>query len=150
TPDPSRKHMKVCHVFGARKGGAWMIEQLRDLRDRYGHDVYAVVAKGPADIPSPTIDGLRRNRIPYFEADFVFSFAQPRELIRAVRVLSDLFRREKFDVVQSSVFWSMVVARPAAWLADVPVRLAMIAGPFHLQARASRLVERISHWMETA
>ncbi|TLY53155.1 MAG: glycosyltransferase family 4 protein, partial [Gammaproteobacteria bacterium] len=142
--------MKVCHVFGARNGGVWMIEQLRDLRDRYGHDVYAVVAKDPADSPSPTIDGLRRNRIPYFEADFVFSFTQPRELIRAVKAMRDLFQREKFDVVQSSVFWSMVVARPAAWLADVPVRLAMIAGPLHLQARASRIVEQISHWMETA
>ena len=127
-----------------------MIEQLRDLRDRYGHDVYAVVAKDPADSPSPTIDGLRRNRIPYFEADFVFSFTQPRELIRAIKAMRDLFQREKFDVVQSSVFWSMVVARPAAWLADVPVRLAMIAGPFHLQARASRIVEQVSHWMETA
>ncbi len=127
-----------------------MIEQLRELRDRYGHDVYAVVAKGPPDLPSTTIDWLRRDRIPYFEADFVFSFTEPRELIRAVKALRDLFRREKFDVVQSSVFWSMVVARPAAWLADVPVRLAMIAGPFHLQARASRIVERISHWMETA
>lgn len=142
--------MKICHVFGGRVGATWMIEQLRDLRDRYGHDVYAVVAKGPADMSSPTVDGLRLNRIPYFEADFVGSFDPPRELIRAVKSLRDLFRREKFDVVQSHVFWSMVVARPAAWLAGVPVRLAMIAGPFQVQARASRMVERLSHWLETA
>jgi glycosyltransferase involved in cell wall biosynthesis len=43
----------------------------------------------------------------------------------------------------------MRIARPAAWLADVPVRLSMIAGPFHLQARTSRWIERMTYWMDT-
>jgi glycosyltransferase involved in cell wall biosynthesis len=43
----------------------------------------------------------------------------------------------------------MVISRPAAWLADVPVRTAMIAGPFHLEAYTSRWIERSTFWMET-
>jgi glycosyltransferase involved in cell wall biosynthesis len=67
----------------------------------------------------------------------------------AVLKLARFFRRERFDVVQHHIFISMRIARPAAWLADVPVRLSMIAGPFHLQARTSRWIERLTYWMDT-
>jgi len=64
--------------------------------------------------------------------------------------LARILRREKFDIVQSHVFSTMFTARPAAWLADVPVRLAMISGPFHLEAYTSRWVDQATWWMETA
>jgi glycosyltransferase involved in cell wall biosynthesis len=43
----------------------------------------------------------------------------------------------------------MVIGRIAGWLADVPVRVSMIAGPFHLEARASRWVDRATWWMDS-
>jgi len=67
----------------------------------------------------------------------------------AVFRLARFFRRERFDVVQHHIFISMRIARPAAWLADVPIRLSMIAGPFHLQAVTSRWIEKLTYWMDT-
>jgi glycosyltransferase involved in cell wall biosynthesis len=43
----------------------------------------------------------------------------------------------------------MVMGRIAAWLADVPVRLGMLTGPFILQAPITRWIDRDTCWMET-
>ena len=61
-----------------------------------------------------------------------------------------LLRRERFDVVQTHLFQSMVLGRIAAWFADVPVRLSMIAGPFHLEAYTPRWIDRWTCWLDTA
>jgi glycosyltransferase involved in cell wall biosynthesis len=58
-------------------------------------------------------------------------------------------RRRRFDVVQSHIMSSTFYARPAAWLADVPVRLEMSTSPFYLEAPAIRRLERWTAWMET-
>jgi glycosyltransferase involved in cell wall biosynthesis len=44
----------------------------------------------------------------------------------------------------------MVIGRVAAWLVDVPVRLSMVAGPFHLEAYTPRWIDGSTQWMETA
>lgn len=125
-----------------------MFEQLRELRDVYGHEVVAVVSAGQGKL----IDKLRSENIRYQVARFATGAASPRAILSlplSVLELAWFFRRERFDVVQSHVFVTAITARPAAWLADVPVRLAMIASPFHLQARLSRNLERATCWMET-
>src|SRR5260370_14618866 len=66
----------------------------------------------------------------------------------AIVALERILRRERCDVVQNHIFTSMAIGRLGAWLADVPVRTAMIAGPFHLQAYTSRWMERFTCWME--
>jgi glycosyltransferase involved in cell wall biosynthesis len=79
-------------------------------------------------------------------------FGELREMLqvpRAVLRLARFFRRERFDVVQTHLFFSMLIGRIAAWIADVPVRLAMIPGPFHLEAPVSRWIDRDTAWMET-
>ena len=58
-------------------------------------------------------------------------------------------RRERLDVVQSHVFTSTLFARPAAWLADVPVRFAMLTSPIYMQAPTLRWFEKATVWMET-
>ncbi len=125
-----------------------MFEQLRELRDVYGYEVVAVVSAGQGKL----IDKLRSENIPYHVTHFATGSASPRTILRlpfSVLKLAWFFRRERFDIVQSHVFVTTITARPAAWLADVPVRLAMIASPFHLQARLSRDLERATCWMET-
>ena len=124
-----------------------MAEQLRELRDRYGCEVMAVVGGSRGSL----IDLLRAENIPSHVADFNFTsrsglFRLPFMILRLAR----LFRRERVDVVQSHLFFSMVVARFAAWLADVPVRLAMYASPFHLEAPTSLWIDRATCWMESA
>lgn len=125
-----------------------MFEQLRELRDRYDYEVVAVVSGTHGRL----IDKLKSENIRYHSANFAAGPAPLREALTiplAVLKLALFFRRERFDVVQHHIFISMRIARPAAWLADVPVRLSMIAGPFHLQARTSRWIERFTYWMDT-
>lgn len=139
---------KICHVAATTEGATWMFEQLRELRDRYGHDVTAVVS-GPR---GKLIDKLKSENIPYHVVNFAASAGPLIDMLMmpvTALKLARFFRRERFDVVQSHIFISMRIARPAAWLADVPVRISMISGPFHLEAPATRRIERLTHWMET-
>lgn len=139
--------VRVCHVVATAEGATWMVEQLRELRDRHGFDVTAIVGGASGGL----IDKLRAEKIPFYAHDFDFSgladiWALPGKILGLAR----LFRRERFDVVQTHLFHSMVIGRLAAWLADVPVRLAMIAGPFHLEAATPRWIDRWTCWMESA
>jgi glycosyltransferase involved in cell wall biosynthesis len=125
-----------------------MFEQLRDLRDRYDYEVAAIVSAGEGKL----IDKLRSENIPYHVVNFASGSDSPGAilgLLWSVVKLALLLRRERFDIVQSHVFATTITSRPAAWIADVPVRLAMIASPFHLQAYISRIIESKTWWMET-
>lgn len=147
TTADSRK-ARVCHVVATTEGATWLLEQLRELRDQHGFEVAAVVSGTQGKL----IDKLRAENIPFHVANFAAGSGSPREILRmplAIVQLARIFRRERFDVVQTHVFTSMFISRPAAWLADVPVRLAMLAGPFHLEAHTSRWIDRVTCWMET-
>ena len=143
----SLKKLKVCHVVCTAEGGKWMMEQLRELRERYGHEVAAVVAGEKGRL----VDTLRAEAIPFYVENFKFgSLRQTLNVPRTIYRLARLFRRERFDVVQTHLFFSMFVGRIAAWLADVPVRLAMLPGPFQLEAHTSRWIDRATCWMESS
>jgi glycosyltransferase involved in cell wall biosynthesis len=125
-----------------------MFEQLRELRDVYGYEVVAVVSAAEGKL----IDRLRSENIRYHVTHFATGAASLRSIVSlplSVLRLACFFRRERFDIVQSHVFVTAITARPAAWIADVPVRLAMIASPFHLQASISKSVEQATSFMET-
>lgn len=123
-----------------------MVEQLRELRDRHDCEVMAIVSGERGGL----IDLLRAENIPYYVQSFSFGsmkaiLGMPRTILRLMR----FFRRERVDVVQTHLFFSMVMGRIAAWLADVPVRLGMLAGPYTLQAPITRWFDRDTCWMET-
>jgi len=143
---PAERPVKVCHLASSAWGCRWMVEQLCGLRDDYGYEVTAIISQGPG----PLSEHLRANAIPIYEWDF--RILDPRSLltlpVRTLR-LAQLFRRERFDVVQSHLWLSMVVGRIAAWLADVPVRVSMIPHPIHLEAPASRAIDQATCWMES-
>jgi glycosyltransferase involved in cell wall biosynthesis len=144
----SDKRKKICHLVCSSEGATWMFEQLRELRDRYGYEVVAVVLAHEGKL----IDKLRSEHIRYHVTHFATGAASIRSILRlpfSVLKLAWFFRRERFDIVQSHVFATAITARPAAWIADVPVRLAMIASPFHLEARLSRQLELATSFMET-
>jgi glycosyltransferase involved in cell wall biosynthesis len=140
------ERIRVCHVAATADGATWMVEQLRELRDKKGYEVSAIIAPGPGALAGK----LERAGIPYqtFSFDF-FSVLKGHALLSSVSQLARLFRAERYDIVQSHLFASMVLARLAAWLADVPVRLAMIAGPYHLEAYTPRWIDVSTAWMET-
>src|SRR5581483_3630125 len=137
---------RICHIAATTEGAVWVYEQLRDLRDRYGYDV-AVILNGDR---GKLVDRFRAAGIPVHVADFDFTssidlLALPRKVIALVKLL----RRERFDLIQTHLFHSMVIGRIASWFADVPVRLSMIAGPFHLEAYTPRWIDRFTCWTDT-
>jgi glycosyltransferase involved in cell wall biosynthesis len=141
-----KRRLKVCHICAALEGATWMVDQLRELRERYGHDVYACVIREDCDFA----DRLRAAGIKCLPLEFGYQSLKqmalmPRTIIRLARLL----RRERFDVVQTHLIGAMVAGRIAGWLADVPVRLAMIGSPWHLEARISRYIDRDTAWMES-
>ena len=134
----------MCHIVATTEGGSWVFEQLRGLRDRHGMEVSAIVSGDSGRL----VDQLRSEAIPFLAWDFGMQYGDLRALRSRILGLARLLRRERFDVVQTHVFPTMMVGRIAAWLADVPLRLAMIAGPFHLQAQASRAIDRDTCFMD--
>ncbi|MBP6701967.1 MAG: glycosyltransferase [Vicinamibacteria bacterium] len=143
---PGARPLRVCHLVATTLGARWMFEQLRELRDRHGYEVEAIVDGNEG----PLVDWLNGAGIRFHVGDFGFKTGlRSWSLLRAVLSLVRILRAGRYDVVQTHVFVSLLAARPAAWIAGVPVRLAMIAGPFHLEAKASRVVERMTAWMDT-
>jgi glycosyltransferase involved in cell wall biosynthesis len=140
------QRIKVCHICAALEGASWMAEQLRELRDRYGYDVYALVQREDSIFAQRLRDaGINCIYLEFGYKTLKDMVLLPLMMVKVARVL----RRERFDVVQTHLFSSMVVGRVAAWLADVPIRLAMIASPFHLEARITRYIDWATAWMET-
>lgn len=138
--------LKVCHVFAGVEGGRWVYEQLEMLRAEHGCEVHAVLGGETG----PTVDLCRAAGIPVKALDFSVRgwrafFSVPWRILS----LAWWMRRQRFDVVQSHVIQSTLFARPAAWLADVPVRLVMVTGPFYMQAPSTRRMEIQTVFMET-
>ena len=139
--------VRLCHVAATSEGAVWMVEQLRELRDHFNYDVTAVIAEEDGTLAEQlTAAGIRTIR---------FNFEYPGSgqffaLSRRVNALAEIFANEKFDIVQTHLFNSMVLGRLAAWLADVPVSLSMISGPYHLEAHTPRWIDHGTAWMTTA
>ena len=142
----SASGLKVCHVFAGTEGGRWVYEQLHALKDQHGCQVHAVLGGDSG----PTVDLCRAAGIPVRSFDFrVVGWRAFFTVPWRILALAAWMRRERFDVVQSHVIQSTLFARPAAWLADVPVRLVMVTGPFYMQAPSTRRMECQTVFMET-
>lgn len=146
-PSPaSRRPPKIAFVVATTEGARWAFEQLRELRDRHGYEVAAILSGDKGEL----VERFRSAGITTHAADFDFtSNADLLSLPRKVIALTHLLRRERFDVVQTHLFHSMVLGRIAAWFADVPSRFSMIAGPFHLEAYTPRWIDRCTRWIDT-
>jgi len=141
----SAQPLKVCHVFAATEGGRWVFEQLQALRDDHGCHVSVVLGGNSG----PAVDLFVAAGIRVKSWDFGLKGWGLALLPWRVLRFAAWLRRERFDVVQSHLIQSTLFARPAAWLADVPVRLEMVPGPFYMQARATRALEAATARMET-
>lgn len=135
--------MRICFVSGIVVDVDWLVE-LKALRDQHGYEIAAVVASDEG----PTGDRLRAWDIPYHVRRL--DLGRDRAAIYdAILDLARLFRREGYDVVQGHDFNSAVLARAAAWVADVPVRATRVLGTVHLEAPLSRVLEQATCWMNT-
>ena len=140
------KPLKICHLVATTEGANWMFEQLRELRNCYGFSVTAVISGNSGGL----VDKLKAEKIPFYVFDFRFgNLLYIWRLPKKIASLAKLFRRERFDVIQTHLFNSMMIGRIAAWLADVPVRLSMITGPSHLEAYDTRWLDLSTCWMDS-
>jgi glycosyltransferase involved in cell wall biosynthesis len=141
---PAGPALKVCHVFASAQGGRWVAEQLQALAG-HGCDGIALL---PSDGPTAQICRDAGVEVRYFPMP-VFGWTALAGFPLRVLRLALWMRRMRFDVVQSHIISSTFFARPAAWLADVPVRLEMSTSPFYMEAPSIRWLERWTSWMET-
>jgi glycosyltransferase involved in cell wall biosynthesis len=155
-PKRSDRPLRVAQVCAITDGGLWMVQIAVGL-ERRGFDVVAIVGSedggtatalrkaGVAVVAIPR--GRRRHRrlaavvrrIPLVRR--VLYLVYGLHLTGSIVRMAILFRRLQVDVVHTHVFPSMLIARAAGALARVPVRVAMIAGPLHLEAPLLRKLD---------
>lgn len=114
-----------------------MVALVRE-QQRLGHDVAVIL---------PSLDGgiapqLASNGIVCHTAEL--NILSPKGLLPRVRMVIDLvrlLRRLRPDVVHSHLLPSVITARLASWMADVPVRFSANAGPLTLESDVLRAIE---------
>lgn len=101
---------------------------------RLGHEVAVIIPSRDGSIAP----ALEREGIPYHLAPCdVLSTRSMRMIAKLVRLL----RKLKPDVIHSHLINSVVTARIAAWIADVPIRFGANAGPLTLESPLLRPIE---------
>lgn len=140
----SGEPLKVCHVFASPRGGRWVCEQLTELR-KLGFEGVAVLGGEGATAALCRSQGIEVKIVPMDVFGLRALLAFPFRIVR----LAWWMRSNRIDVVQSHIIPSTIHARPAAWLADVPVRLEMSTNPCYMQAPSTRRLEKATAWMET-
>ncbi len=129
--------LRILHLTAAVDGAPWMIGMAREQRRR-GHDVAVVIPSDKGSIgPALTAEGIPYHLAPCDVLGARGHFGRARVILTLVRLL----RRLKPDVVHSHIINSVVTARIAAWIADVPIRLGANAGPLTLESELLRLAE---------
>lgn len=129
--------MKIVHVVSTPTGAPWMIALALEQK-KLGHDVAVIV---------PSLDGDIAAKL---EGSGVAVHAAPVNLLgtgarlRSVRdlfTLVRLLRRLRPDVVHSHIVGSVITARIASWIADVPAHFAGNVHPLTLESGLYRELE---------
>ena len=147
---PVSKRIRVAQVAGVRDNCAWFVSLCRDLTAR-GYDVIAIIDEHGSEVAAQLeAEGIRYHRLALNFATSldlarlpVYATKLPLAAIRLARIL----RREKIDIVHSHTFASILTARLAAIFARVR-HVAGIAGPRHLEAPFTRMIDRRTWWMD--
>ena len=139
--------LKIVHVAATATGAPWMIALMREQK-RLGHEVAAIIPSRDGGI-APQLDALG---IPCYTAGVDVLFARPRIAQKIVTLLrlARLLRRIRPDVVHSHIVNSVVTARLASWLADVPMHLGANAHPISMESAVLRPLEVGTSFCDTA
>ncbi|MEA2425228.1 MAG: hypothetical protein QOH13_1638, partial [Thermoleophilaceae bacterium] len=150
--------LRVAQVCATTDGGLWMVQIAVGLQRR-GFDVVAIVGGDGGG----TAAALRKAGVPFVAMEQrLWRYSRVAALVRRVPVVGRLgyaidgafflatvlrmawlFRRLRIDVVHTHIFSSMLIGRVAATIARVPIRVAMIAGPLHLE---STTLKKLDLW----
>jgi glycosyltransferase involved in cell wall biosynthesis len=148
--------LRVAEICPTEGAAYWLVQIAAGLAGR-GYDVVAIIGGADGD----TAANLRRARIPFAVLPHRIWSTRPwvqrlGELpyIGRARFLADvmnlllssvrmarLLRRLEVDATHAHVFHSILVGRLGGALARVPVRLAMVPGPYHLEVPVLRRMD---------
>lgn len=136
--------LRILHITPSAIGVPWMVAFMKEQR-KAGHDVRAVIAPGKGDLgPKLESEGFE-----YDVLDFtLFAGSIPAAAMKVARAVR-LFRRLRPDILHSHIFEAYMMSRTAGWVADVPIRLAMIPGPYPMEAPVLRLWDGGTAWADT-
>ena len=115
-----------------------MIAMMREQK-RLGHDVAAIIPGRDGGIGA-RLDALG---IPCHVAGVDILFARPflvQKIVALLR-LARLLRTLRPDVVHSHIVNSVITARLASWIADVPIHLGANAHPYSMESDVLRPIE---------
>src|SRR6185369_5889291 len=129
--------LRVIHLTAAVDGAPWMIGMAREQR-RLGHDVSVIIPSRDGSVAR----ALEAEGIPYHVAPCdMLSRSSYAGRTRVIVALVRLLRRLRPDVIHSHIINTVVTARVAAWIADVPIRFGANAGPLTLESDLLRPME---------
>jgi glycosyltransferase involved in cell wall biosynthesis len=155
--------LRVAQVCATTDGGLWMVQIAVGLQRR-GFDVVAIVGSDDGG----TAAALRKAGVPFVAMQQrLWRYSRIAAAIGRIPVvgrlryvidglcflgtaarMARLLRRLEVDVVHTHVFSSMLIGRVAGAIARVPVRVAMIAGPLHLESLALRRLDLWTHRLD--
>ncbi len=162
--DASARRLRVAQICGAVDGAQWMVELSSGLIER-GYDVVAVIAGAggdtaerlrlagvpyvatPQNLISTSRLARRLGRVPHF-GRVLRSPVDAAALASTVVRMTRLLRSLDVDISHTHIFNSILIGRFAAALARVPVRVAMVPGPYHLEAPFTRRIDLLTHRLD--
>lgn len=129
--------LHILHVCATAEGAPWLVALAAEQKQA-GHEVGVVVPSLDGSLPR----ALQRVGVTCHAANsnvlgIPGHFGRARAIVDLVR----LFRRLRPDVVHGHLLPSVVSARIASWIADVPIRLGANAGPLTIESELLRAVE---------
>jgi glycosyltransferase involved in cell wall biosynthesis len=155
--------LRVAQVCATTDGGLWMVQIAVGLRRR-GFDALAIVGSDDGG----TAAALRKAGVPFVALpQRLWRYSRLASMVGKVPVLGRLryvidglfflaavlrmarvLHRLRVDVVHTHIFSSMLIGRLAAVIARVPIRVAMIASPLHLESVALRRIDLWTHRLD--
>jgi len=133
---PSRP-LRIVHIVATPVGAPWMVDIAR-AQQRLGHEVAAVLPSlGGTIAPQLAASGIPCHATPLDILSIPGVLGRARAILALVRLLRTL----RPDVVHSHILPSVVMARIASWIADVPIRFGANAGPLTLESELLRPME---------
>lgn len=162
--DGARRPLRVAQICGAVDGAQWMVDISTGLIAR-GYELVAIIAGADGD----TALRLKEAGVPFvaITQNLGSTSRLARRLGRVPRVgralrspvdgvvllatslkMARLLRRLDVDITHTHIFNSLVIGRIAGALARVPIRIAMVPGPYHLETRVTRWIDLATHRLD--
>lgn len=126
-------------IGGAQTHLATVLAQALKSYPAIDHQVISLFGDGPIG------DKLRAMGIPV-EALDLRSLLMRRRFGSAARVLREIFRRRRPDVVEAHLTWSRLLGLYAAWRARTPLRIGFEQGDIYLNTWKFRVANRLAQY----